>query len=160
MMQPQSKLKTTNKETREGNLMSIPSVQSQKVIGSRHLRRHPKSVNTICIGETVLYWNEHNFRMILIEYVPCLMGIIWGGRPDGTDRVFEFLFRWKPSTTFSKVLMRQPQSYQHKLSPPFQNQIGSGSYRRMSEPEVNGSRHLDPHGIAQDSFLFGRFLKM
>lgn len=160
MMQPQSKLKTTNKETREGNLMSIPTVQSQ---ASDRIPTPPpspeKRQHDLYWRETVLYWNEHNFRMTLIEYVPCLMGIIWEedrmGRIESLNS-FPMEAQYYFFKGFDAGSLNLTSTNYHRL---FRTKIGSGSYRRMSEPEVNGSRHLDPHGIAQDSFLFGRFLK-
>ena len=160
MMQPQSKLKSTNKETKEGNFVSLPTLQDQ---ASERLPTPPPSPQKVQHDlfwrETVLFWNKNNYRMSLIEYIPCLLGLIWeenklGGIESLNSFPMESQYYFVKGVDANNLALTS--TNYHRI---FRTKIGPPSYRRASEPDIDSARHFDPHGITQESFLFGRFLK-
>lgn len=158
--QPQSKLKSDNTETKEGSFISVPTVQDQ---ASGRLPTPPPSPeklqHDLFWRETVLYWNRNNYRMSLIEYVPCLMGLLWSEDKMGRIDVLNS-FPMEAQYYFVKGVdandLALSSTNYHRI---FRTKIGFSSYRRMSEPETGSARYFDSSGITQESFLFGRFLK-
>ena len=162
MMQPQTKIAPTSRETREGEILSIPMLQNQAK--DRILTPPPspeKIQHDLFWRETVLFWNRSDYRWSLIEYIPCLMGIIW--EEDKMGKIENLSsFPLEAQYYFVKGVDMQSLALSsnnyHRL---FRTKISQPTMhtRRMSEPDIGGNRFADPQGITQDSFLFGRFLK-
>jgi hypothetical protein len=135
----------------QGRLPSPPaSPQSQR----QHLYWH----------ETVLCWNSSDdFKWTLIEYFPCLLGIIWNETVLGA---IEQLTCFPPQAQYYFVKGHEQVSFPSSSSRSYQSIFASqetSSYRarhlrRFSEPELPGPRYFDPQGITQNSWLFTKFL--
>mgnify|MGYP001809658765 CR=1 FL=1 len=161
-MQPQSKMSSSTRETREGDILSVPILQNQ---GKDRVLTPPPSPEKVQHDlfwrETVLFWNKSDYRWSLIEYIPCLMGIIWEEEKMGR---IEYLnsFPMEAQYYFVKGIdinnLALSSTNYHRL---FRTKISQPTMhsRRMSEPDIGGSRFYDPQGITQESLLFGRFLK-
>ena len=114
--------------------------------------------------ETVLFWNgSKDFKWTLIEYVPCLLGMIWEETSLGP---IERLTCFPPQAQYYFVKGHEEVSG-HSFKKLFQSAedspAASSSYRlrhsrRFSEPELPGPRYFDPNGITQMSWLFSKFL--
>lgn len=162
MIQPLSKIASSTRETREGVTLSVPILQNQ---GKDRVLTPPPSPEKVQHDlfwrETVLYWNRSDYRWSLIEYIPCLMGIIW--EEDKMGRIENLnSFPIEAQYYFLKgvdvhSLALSTTNY-HRI---FRTKIAQPTMhsRRMSEPDIGGNRFADPQGITQESFLFGRFLK-
>lgn len=159
MINPQSKVSSFSRETREGELLSIPTQQTQS--SERILTPPPspeKLQHDIFWRETVLYWNRSDYRWSLIEYIPCLMGIIWEeekmGRLENLSSFpFESQYYFVNGAEAQRLSLVSTNYYRL-----FRTKIGTREpfARRMSEPCISVT---DPQGISQESFLFSRFLK-
>lgn len=136
----------------QGRLPSPPpSPQSKR----QHLYWH----------ETILQWNESDkFRWTIIEYIPCLLGIIW---EEETLGPVEQLTCFPPQAQYYFVKANEQASLsslglsyksifrQQESSPP---PYRARHLRRYSEPDLPGPRYFDPNGITQTSWLFKKFL--
>lgn len=162
MMQPQTKTAVSDRETREGQLLSVPVLQNQ---ASDRIISPPltpeKLQHDLFWRETVLYWNRSDYRWSLIEYIPCLMGIIWEEDMMGQIETMSsfpleaqhYFVKSADAQSLAQLSINYHNLFRTRVLPP------GGHVRRMSEPELPGSRHSDPQGITQDSFLFNRFLR-
>jgi hypothetical protein len=162
MMPPQSKIASSTRETKEGEILSVPILQNQ---GKDRILTPPPSPeklqHDLFWRETVLYWNRSDYRWSLIEYIPCLMGIIWEEEKMGRIEKLSS-FPMEAQYYFVKGIdlnnLALSSTNYHRL---FRTKIAQPTMhlRRMSEPDIGGNRFADPQGITQESFLFGRFLK-
>ena len=163
MIQPQiSKIASSTRETREGEILSVPILQNQ---GKDRILTPPptpeKVQHDLFWRETVLYWNRSDYRWSLIEYIPCLMGIIWEedimGRIESLNsfpmEAQYYFLKGADAHSLSLSSTNYHRIFRTKLVQPTMHS------RRMSEPDIGGNRFADPQGITQESFLFNRFLK-
>lgn len=161
MFQAQSKLNSANTETREGDFITaVPTLQDQ---ASDRLPTPPPSPDSVQHNlfwrQAVLHWNRSNYRMSLIEYVPCLMGLLWGedkmGRIEALSAFpMEAQYYFVKGVDVNRLALSSTSYYRI-----FRTKIGFSSHRRASEPDTGAVRYFDPSGITQESFLFGRFLR-
>lgn len=145
-------------------MLSIPTLQNQSSDRVQTPPMSPEKLqHDLFWRETVLFWNRSDYRWSLIEYIPCLMGIIWEeeklGRIENLNSFpFEAQYYFVKGIDAQRLALSSI-NY-HRL---FKTKLGSSREpfgRRMSEPDFRYSGvSVDPQGITQDSFLFGRFLK-
>lgn len=121
--------------------------------------------------ETVLFWNRSDFRWTLVEYVPCLLALIWEeeavGPIEGLASFPSEAQYYFVKNSDAEVLANSGafsrKSYQNIFVDNSYNGVDSSfrarHLRRFSEPDIMGARHSDPNGITQTSWLFSRFLK-
>jgi hypothetical protein len=162
MIQPKQKV-TSLFETREGEILTVPTLQTQSSDRAKTPPISPEQLqHDIFWRETVLFWNRSEYRWSLMEYVPCLMGIIWDEDRMGCIEnlsSFPMEARYYFTSNADKTSITFTSLNYHRL---FRLKLSTQQHlRRMSEPDFSGagSRHFDPSGITQESFLFGRFLK-
>lgn len=163
-MNQKSKI-SLNQESREGDLLTVPSKQ-QNQADDRILTPPPspeKLQHDAFWRETVLFWNRSDYRWSLVEYIPCLMGIIWEEERMGAiEQLASFpleaqyyFIKGVDANNFALDNLNYRKLFRSKIS----LNAGNHHIRRKSEPDFTGSRHVDPEGITNDSFLFNRFLR-
>lgn len=162
MMQPRGKIATSAQETKEGEFLNVPILQDQAKDRAKTPPSSPEKIqHDLFWRETVLFWNKSDYRWSLIEYIPCLMGIIWDedrmGRIESLSsfpiEAQYYFIKGADMTSLALASNNYHILFRAKISQPVTHT------RRMSEPDIGGNRFADPHGITQDSFLFGRFLR-
>lgn len=162
----QDSLERTNKVEKDCGVLLVPARTSQT---TDRMMTPPISPHTIQHDkfwrETVLFWNRSDYRWSLIEYLPCLVGLIWDEERLGQ---LELLSSFPTEAQFYFVKSTDVHSLgfdSHNFYKIFRTRIDHNDMylrqhaRRMSEPEFAGHRHLDPQSITQESFLFCRFLR-
>ena len=161
MINPKTKMSVSTREMREDEHLSIPTLQNQASERALTPPQGPERLQHDTFWkETVLYWNRSGYRFTLIEYIPCLMGLVFNEETMGR---IENLNSFPLESQHYFVQLNGAQRFYasktayHKL---FRAKKGprDPSARRMSEPEINGARPSDSSGISQDSFLFKTFL--